>query len=169
MKAVRAIPSTVEAPEAARIVSRAAGRNGRAEAERRLFYPYYCSVVRHTTRSLLGSTALGLSCLVDARTGVASTADAFATSRLDAPDADVLEPLLDAGRSRALAERYAGYVLRRRRSSLSFRQPALETTKLLLVHKPFWIVRCSREDATFPVLVDGVTGRFHVLRQSRAS
>ena len=142
------------------IASASDGWTPRAEA--RLFYPYFWFLFRCSTRTLFGESGLKVSCLIDARTNVGATADAFELERVAVPIDDVIEPRLDQAEANRLAERYVAYVVRNKRKALATSK--LEVLEHALVFKPFWIVNCSNgTKPEFRVMVDGITGGFHVL------
>jgi len=143
------------------IASASAGWTPRAQT--RLYYPYFWFLFRCSTRTVFGESGLKVSCLIDARTNVGATADAFELERVGVPAGDVIEPRLDEAEANRLAERYVAYVVRNKRKA--FVAPKLEAVDHALVFKPFWIVICSNgSDPEFRVMVDGITGGFHVLR-----
>jgi hypothetical protein len=111
---------------------------------------------------VFGESGLKVSCLIDARTKAGATADAFELERVGVPAGDVIEPRLDETEANRLAERYVAYVVRNKRKALV--APKLEVLDHALVFKPFWIVNCSNgTKPEFRVMVDGITGGFHVL------
>jgi len=150
-----------EAQAESLIASASDGWTPRAEA--RLFYPYFWFLFRCSTATVFGESGLKVSCLVDGRTRVGATADAFELERVAVPIDDVIEPRLDQAEANRLAERYVAYVVRNKRKALA--APKLEVLEHELVFKTFWIVICSNgSDPEFRVMVDGITGGFHVLR-----
>ena len=143
------------------IASASAGWTPRAGA--RLFYPYFWFLFRCSTTTVFGESGLKVSCLIDARTKAGATADAFELERVGVPAGDVIEPRLDETEANRLAERYVAYVVRNKRKALV--APKLEVLDHALVFKPFWIVNCSNgTNPEFRVMVDGITGGFHVLQ-----
>ena len=134
-----------------------------SRARSKIYYPYFWFHLRYATRTLLGYGSVRLSCLVDTRTGCASTTDPFELERVDANAATVMEPRLAEDDALRSAHRYGAYVMRHRRKALV--APEVTMLERGLVHKPFWVVDGSKpRQSTFRVLVDGLTGRFHVLR-----
>ncbi len=132
-------------------------------AEANLFYPYFWFLFRCSTKTLFGESGLRVSCLVDARTKTGATADAFELEQIDVPPGDVIEPQLDEAEAARLAERYVAYVMKNKRKALT--TPKFEVLEQALVFKPFWIVNCSNgTKPSFRVMVDGITGGFHVLQ-----
>jgi hypothetical protein len=143
-----------------RIASVSRGWTPRAEAS--LFYPYFWFLFRVSTRTLFGESGLKVSCLIDARTQVGATADAFKLEQVGVPADDVIEPRLNEAEANRLAERYVAYVVRNKRKALV--APKFEMLEHSLVFKPFWIVKCTSDlKPAFRVMVDGITGAFHVL------
>ena len=65
-----------------------------SRARRRLYYPYFWFQLRYTVRTLLETSSVRMSCLVDTRTGLASTADPFELERVDGDAGEVMEPRL---------------------------------------------------------------------------
>ena len=132
-------------------------------AERKLYYPYFWFHLCSSVRTLFGRSSLDVSCLVDSRTGLGSTADPFALEPIE-DRGEIVAPRLTLAAARNVARRYVRYVTGMRRKALT--APKLDAVDERLVHKPFWIVTGTRRDATaWRVLVDGVTGRFHALSQ----
>ena len=127
-----------------------------------VLYPYFWFLFRCSARTVFGESRLEVSCLIDARTQVGATADAFELEHVDVPAAEVTDPHLDEAEAERLAERYVAYVVRNKRKALV--APKLEVLQHALVFKPFWIVRCCNGSKPgFRVMVDGITGGFHVL------
>jgi hypothetical protein len=142
------------------IASRAGGWTRRAEAC--LFYPYFWFLFRFSAKTLFGETGLKVSCLIDARTTVGATADAFEIEQVVVPAGDVIEPRFDEIEANRLAERYVAYVVRNKRKALV--APKLEVLEHELVFKPFWIVNCTKgSEPEYRMMVDGITGGFHAL------
>ena len=138
------------------------GRGWTPRAEASLFYPYFWFLFRVSTRTLFGECGLKVSCLIDARTQVGATADAFKLEQVGVPADDVIEPRLNEAEANRLAERYVAYVVRNKRKALV--APKSEMLEHSLVFKPFWIVKCTSDSKpAFRVMVDGITGAFHVL------
>ena len=135
-----------------------------SRAQRKIYYPYFWFHLRYATRTLLGKSSVRLSCLVDTRTGLTSTADPFELERVDANVGAVMEPRLAEDEALRIAHRYGAYVVRNQRKALIV--PEVTVLERCLVYKPFWIVDGARRcQSSFRVFVDGVTGGFHVLRR----
>ncbi len=135
-----------------------------SRARRKIYYPYFWFHLRYATRTLLGTSSVRLSCLVDTRTGLTSTADPFELERVDANAGAVMEPRLAEDEALRIAHRYGAYVVQNQRKALIV--PEVTVLERCLVYKPFWIVDgTQRCQSSFRVLVDGVTGGFHVLRR----
>lgn len=130
---------------------------GPAEIERRVYYPYFRFGVSGLLRWLFGSRTLRTECLVDARTGRASTADSLSVDRLMVVDEERLAAVKAPDEADRLARRYATHALGRGLRVLGNLHIQLDGGEL--VHRPFWIVR---SDST-RVLVDAVTGELHPL------
>ncbi len=134
-------------------------------AERVLYYPYFWLQLRFAAHTVLGRSAVRLSCFVDSRTRVGATTDPFELERIDPDERDIITPRVDESEAHRIAERYTVYVIRNRRRA--FVAPTLEVLSCQMVHKPFWIVTCSRaQQPSLRVLVDGITGGFHLLNVS---
>jgi hypothetical protein len=143
-----------------RIASLSRGWTPRAEAN--VFYPYFWFLFRVSTRTLFGESGLKVSCLIDARTQVGATTDALDLERVGVPAEDVIEPRLHEAEANRFAQRYVAYVVRNKRKALV--APKFEILEHSLVFKPFWIVKCTNgSKPAFRVMVDGITGAFHVL------
>ena len=164
---ITAIRAHVSTEEAGQIVSSAAP-GWTARLERKLYYPYYWFHLRHSTRTLLGTSALRIWCLVDARRGVGATADVFDREYLPADTSTTLDSRVDEDEALHIAERYTAYVIRRQKKALATAR--MEVLEQEPVYKPFSTVRCERDgESPFRVLVDRVTGRFRVLSSPRSS
>jgi hypothetical protein len=143
-----------------RIAALSRGWTPRTEAS--LFYPYFWFLFRVSTRTVFGESGLKLSCLIDARTQVGATADAFELEQVGVPADDVIEPRFNEAEANRLAQRYVAYVVRNKRKALV--APKFEILEHSLVFKPFWVVKCTNgTKPAFRVMVDGITGAFHVL------
>lgn len=158
---IAAIRARLCGEEAEQIVSSAAP-GWTARFERKLYYPYYWFHFRHSARTLLGTSAVRVSCLVDARTRVGATTDAFDREYVHTDASATVDATLDEREALRIAERYTAYVIRNQRKALVV--PRIEVLEQEAVHKPFWIVGCRRDgELRFRVLVDGVTGSFQAL------
>ena len=160
---VVAIAGCLTSAQAEGVVASASGE-WTSRARSKIYYPYFWFHLRYATRTLLGYGSVRLSCLVDTRTGCASTTDPFELERVDANAGVVMEPRLAEGEALRIAHRYTAYAVRNRRKALVV--PEVTVLERCLVYKPFWIIdgtqRCA---SSFRMLVDGVTGGFHVLRR----
>ena len=143
------------------VQSTAPGRT--VHAERKLYYPYFWLQLRYAAHTFLGRSAVRLSCFVDSRTRVGATTDPFELEHIDPDERDIITPRVDECEAHRIAERYTGYVLRNRRRALV--APTIEVLSCQMVHKPFWIVtsRSRSQQSSLRVLVDGITGGFHLL------
>ena len=160
---VVAIAGCITSAQAEGVVASTSGEWS-CRIRRKLYYPYFWSQLSCTARTLLGTSSARWSSLVDARTGLASTADPFELERVDGDAEGVLAPRLTEDTALRIARRYVAYVGRNRRKALVV--PDVKVLDRCLVHKPFWIVDgTTRRDVSFSVLVDGVTGAFHILRK----
>jgi hypothetical protein len=134
-----------------------------AEIERRVFYPYFRFGVSGLLRWLFGRRRLRTNCLVDARTGRASTSDRLVLELLTVTDDERLRPVQAHDAAARQAHRYATHALGRSLRVLG--DLDIELDEGGLVHRPFWIVRSGR----VRVLVDAVSGELHPLRAAGAS
>jgi len=157
------VPGLVTAEDAERLVARVA-EDFVPRVTGRVFYPYHRFRHRCSARTLFGEAALEVLCLVDGRTGVAATADPFEIVGLEV-SGEVIDSVIGREAARRIARRCVDHVVGRRRKAL-----AASRTEILeegMVHKPFWIVRCTNgSKPSFRVLVDGVTGGICVLGPS---
>jgi hypothetical protein len=96
-----------------------------------------------------------ISCLVDGRTGLGATSDAFDTVITQVSERDVLPCVTDEGRAFELGRRLAQQAPGARRRALT--SPRRELLERGLLYKPFWVVRAGRTT----ILVDGITGGLH--------
>ena len=135
-----------------------------SRGRRKLYYPYFWLQLGYAAHTLLGTSRLRMSCLVDARTALASTADPFEVERVDADAEEVMEPRLAEDEALRIARRYAAYVVRNRRKALV--APDVTALGRNLVFKPFWLIDGTKpQESSLRVIVDGVTGGFHALRR----
>ena len=163
---IAAIRAQVSHEEAEQIVASAAP-GWTVRFEQQLYYPYYWFHLRHSTRTLLGTSAVRISCLVDARRRVGATADTFELDYLAADTSEMLDPRVDEDEAFRIAERYTAYVIRRQRKALATAR--MEVLEKESVYKPFSIVSCEQDgESPFRVLVDSVTGGFQPLSSKRA-
>ncbi|MEM9209671.1 MAG: hypothetical protein AAGA61_10505 [Pseudomonadota bacterium] len=125
--------------------------------EHRVYYPYFRFCVTGVLRWLFGARRINVSCLIDARTGRAATADAFDVETVSVAPTQQLAVQQCVSAGRGLAERYTRHSLGRAfRMLTTFR---LHADAGVLIHRPYWVVRASGHR----FLVDGVTGEFHPL------
>jgi hypothetical protein len=156
-------PAAVDSAEAERLVAAASG-DFTPRVTAGFYYPYHRFLIRHSTKTLLGESALKVSCLVDARTGVASTTDPFQIQQVEVDDQELIGEVIDGAEARRIAVRYVAYVVRNKRRALAV--PKTEVTERGVVHKLFWIVSCEDDSKPdFRVMVDAATGAFQVLGQ----
>ncbi len=141
---------------------RSTAPEGTVRAARKLYYPYFWLQLRSAANTFLGRSAVRLSCFVDSRTRLGATTDPFELEHIDPDERDIVTSRVDEREAHRIAERYTGYVLRNRRRALV--APTIEVLSCQMVHKPFWIVTCSRaQQPSLRVLVDGIIGGFHLL------
>ena len=154
-KRIAAIRETISATEAVSIVA-AAGADAECPAPRRICYPYHWFDAGGSTPGLFGRQALFLSCLVDARTGLANTADRFVVDQRTA-NGTVLAASIDAEPSRLAARRYLAHSLRRQLRTIADFQVSLDYRGL--VYKTYWLVGSAGDG----LVVDSGNGAFHWL------
>ena len=82
--------------------------DGPAEIERRIYYPYFRFGISGLLRWLFGRRTLQTRCLVDARTGRASTADSLSLERRAAIEEDRLRRTRPAGWRAATRRTHSG-------------------------------------------------------------
>jgi hypothetical protein len=129
----------------------------------KLHYPYHWFLLRYSAKTMFGESALTVSCLIDGRTSVGATTDPFKVEQLIVAEDEIVDPRVDATEACRLAVRYTSYVVRNKRKALV--TPRVDILDRAVVHKPFWIVRCTNgAKPDFRVMVDGITGGLHVLR-----
>ena len=160
---IRAIRGSVSVEEA-RVISsrlrRVVPSDSRRLIERKLYYPYFWFLLRYSTKAILGTPSLRVSCLIDSRTRLGATTDPFELDSLLVADEDVMPGLLLEGEAFRLAKRYAGHVVKSKRKAL-----LAENCDVLLrlpVYKPFWVIEASEENSV-PGIVDATNGGFHPL------
>jgi hypothetical protein len=140
----------------------------RVETECEIYYPYHWVLLRYVASTLFGRSASPVWCVVDARTGLAATTDPFELAFMERNDlgaAKIADPRVDAADAIAIARRYAAYVMRQRRKALVV--PRVDVVERAVVYKPMSTVRLSRAgEPSFRVLVDRMSGGFHVLSSS---
>lgn len=125
---------------------------------RRVCYPYHRFQAQVSVPRLFGRHSVDVECLVDARTGVASTSDRFLVERRAVAVADIL-PLVQATDAAQLAARrcLAHSLTRRLRTLADFRvRPEYRG----VVYKTFWLLSCEGRE----VLVDSANGAWHLLQ-----
>lgn len=155
MSEARVFRSEFDAAAAIERVRDLAG--GSPVLECQLLYPYFHFGISGRLQSLLGSRALAVECLVDARTGHAATADAFDADRVPCSDEVCLAATWSQADAARQARRYATHALGR-----AYRIAAnlhLELSAHGIVHRPFCIVTIAGRR----LLVDRVTGELHPL------
>ena len=156
MRAIARVRGSIGRERAERLIARVSG-GWTPRAEARFFYPYFWFLFRCSAITVIGESGLKISCLIDGRTRLGATADAFELEHVAVPAAEVIAPRLEEGDARPLAERYVAYVLRNRRKALVAHK--LEVVDRALVFKPFWILSCTNgSKPAFRVMVDGITG-----------
>lgn len=156
---ISAMQEHVGDEQAAAIISRHTG-GAAAAVERRVFYPYFHVPAHGRLRWLFGEKQVALDCLVDARTGTVSSADALRLERRKVSATESLPVQQDADSAISTARRYASHALARGFKVLG--NFNLDVRDAVLVHRPFWIVRTEQ----LRVLVDAVTGELHPLSGS---
>lgn len=134
-----------------------------AHVERCLYYPYHWYRVGGSTPSWLGQREIAWGCLVDARSGVARTADDFDIEQSVVPADDLLQPRKDSVTAERQAERYVSHALGR--SLRTIADFDVELDHRGVVYKAFWILRCGE----VRVLLDSTSGELHVLSQGSST
>ena len=157
-RSVPVIREDFDAGAATRAVAETAGASD-VRVERTIYYPYHWYRVAGSAPTWVGRRPFTVTCLVDARSGAASTADRFTVEPATVSAGALLLPRTEAIDATRQAERYLSHALGRRlRAIASF---GLTLDHRGLVYKAYRILRC---DGT-GVLLDGVTGELHPLRQ----
>lgn len=157
VSSVAVICEQVSAADAIDIVA-AAGDMAAVRDASCIHYPYYWYRAHGSAPGLFGRRSLALDCLVDARSGIASTADPFAIERRRPVDAVQLAPRHSADDAICTARRCLAHSLGRRLRTIADFQLNLDVRGL--VYKTYWVVDCAGED----LLVDSGTGAFHPLQ-----
>ena len=146
----------LDAAEARQALTRIAGADD-FELQQTVYYPYHWYRASGSAPRLLGRRALVVDCLVDACTGVASTADRFAPEPAAVPADAVIEAKRPARGTEPAARRYVTHALGRGARALADFGVRLEHAGV--VHKALWIFAASG----LRVLVDSTTGGIHPL------
>ena len=132
---------------------------------RRVYYPYDWYLFRYRARTWLGATTTPISCLVDARTRVCSTADPFRLEHREAGGAWLLDRREDRAATLGLARRYADHAVRRKHKALVL--PGVDIVESRPVYKPFWVADRDAGGGSQTMLIDGVTGEYCALARIR--
>jgi hypothetical protein len=151
------ICAQVSAAEAIEIAA-AAGDVSGVRGATCIHYPYYWYRAQGSAPGLFGRRSLTLDCLVDARSGIASTTDRFTIEERRPADSVQLAPDRSADIARAAAQRCLAHSLGRRLRTIADFQLNLDDRGL--VYKTYWVVDCAGED----LLVDSGNGAFHPLQ-----
>lgn len=122
---------------------------------RRVYYPYHFFRATGSTPGLFGRRRLSLDCLVDGRSGVASTSDPFDIVRRPGGEADVLPTAVTLPLSEREARRCLTHGLGRRLRTIADFRLVLDYRGV--VYKPYWLVDCGDDT----VLVDSASGAWH--------
>ena len=154
---VAVICEAISATEAASIVAAAGGEAAIGSAPRCVRYPYHWFDASGSAPGIFGRRPLALSCLVDARTGLANTADRFVVEQRN-PGSTVLTVSVDEDPAQVAARRYLAHSLRRQLRTIADFRVSLDYRGL--VYKTFWLV----DGAGDGILVDSGSGAFHALR-----
>lgn len=152
------IRAAIDAAGAASIVAAAGGHSDPGELPRPVYYPYHWFDAGGSTPGLFGRRALALSCLVDARTGLANTADRFVVVEQGAAGNTLLTHGVDEASAGAAARRYLGHSLRKQLRTIADFRVRLDYRGLL--YKTYWLVDCAGDG----ILVDSGSGAFHALQ-----
>lgn len=123
-----------------------------------IHYPYYWYRAHGSAPGLFGRRSLTLDCLVDARSGVASTTDRFTIEERRLADSVQLTARHSTDDARGAAQRCLAHSLGRRLRTIADFQ--LNLDECGLVYKTYWVVDCAGED----LLVDSGNGAFHPLQ-----
>lgn len=154
---VSVIREQVSAAEAIEIAAAAGDMSGVRDATC-IHYPYYWYQAHGSAPGLFGRRSLALDCLVDARSGIASTTDRFTTEQRRLADSVQMACRHSADDARDAAQRCLAYSLGRRLRTIADFQLNLDDRGL--VYKTYWVVDCAGED----LLVDSGNGAFHPLQ-----
>jgi len=127
------------------------------QIERRVYYPYYHFAVQGELRWLFRRKRLRFDCLVDARTGHASSADPLDVERVATLSEGGLAVQQTPGEAARRARRYAQHAMGRGLRLMSNFNTRLEACGV--VYRPFWILGSG----SMRILLDAVTGELHPL------
>ena len=130
---------------------------GEAVVTRKLCVPYYWYWATGSVPRVFGRQPFALDCLVEARTGIAATADRFEIDQAEVGNAAVLPARCSEAGAAGSAYRCVTNNLTRRARSLSDFNVTLEPRGV--VHKAFWLLTWGDRR----LLVDSVTGGWHAV------
>ncbi|MDC7227067.1 MAG: hypothetical protein PQJ61_09930 [Spirochaetales bacterium] len=159
---INLIPGTINENDAKNIVSKYSEHHS-VQVQKLIYYPYYWFLFSFTVKTLFGkSRSTKASCLVDLINNHAATTDSFDIAEKEVLTAGILEQDYTQEQALKTAKTYLMHSSIHNMKVLF--APDSEILKQSLVHKPFWIVKCTNRDRhSFKVIVDAVTGKFQVL------
>lgn len=160
------LPAQLDGAEAADLVLRKLP-GWTCRSARLLHHPYAGFRFHLEHRPLGGRVRADLHVLVDLRSGAASTSDSWPTPSCAADDASVQgpAPVVTAEDAHQSARQCLMRTVLLRR--LSLHHPSVQLTDTMLpLYKPNWLLTLAAEQATIRVLVDALTGGYHILAEA---
>ncbi|GGB31641.1 hypothetical protein GCM10011502_00770 [Oceanisphaera marina] len=127
-----------------------------------VWFPYAWFQVDCSLRTLWRQQQIKLQCLVNLCDGVAATCDPLRIERLAVED-KVVESAMAMSAAALRALRYSAHAVVHKKRTLQYVKPVI--TEQNRVFKPLWVVAGTygKEDIELEVLVDGITGGYHLL------
>lgn len=155
--AINSLPEHVTVQDARALIERETGRST-GDAPQQVSYPYHWFRAQPSVPRLFGRRQVDVSCLVDARTGIASTCDTFQPQSRNVDRRVVLSVTNSTATAERAARRCLTHSLAKRlRTIADFR---VQPENLGVVFKTYWILSCAGQE----IILDSATGAWHLLR-----
>ncbi len=158
---ILSIQNSVTSKQAERILYQKS-RLDRVHTQKKIYYPYYWRHYHFTFAIQRHKRPFEAHILVDMINNTASSADRFSLDTLDVDEDLVIDPDISIEKASETAQTYLQHSITTKLKMLFV--PRKEIIDEKVIHKPFWLVRCSsRNQKPFFVIVDALNGKYQIL------
>lgn len=128
----------------------------------KIYYPYFRLSASIKTKVLSRNVDGAISCIVDMVNGSeAITQNTCEKERIVVEDYEVLNMVMNYDNAKNKALTYIRHIVIQKIKLLKIPKitPCIEE----ILYKPYWIIKCSNNDSIFHLLMDSISGQYHLL------
>lgn len=128
----------------------------------KIYYPYFRVSASIKTKVLSRNVEGDISCIVDMVNGSeAITENTCEKERIVVEDNKVLNMIINCDNAKKKALTYIRHVVIQKIKLLKI--PKITPSIEEILYKPYWIIQCSNNDSIFHLLMDSISGQYHLL------